>query len=173
MTLIVSMFSGNSKAHEITGDVLRTGERNIGEMEELFELRSHIEQGRYTDALVLLGEMEEMSKDDKINKIASLLEILLLHLIKQPAEKRSTRSWEASIHNAVRQIARTDKRRRVGGHYLSEQELFGAIEDGWDSALTSASLEAFEGTLSESELAQKVNEEQIKKDALQLISEAQ
>jgi hypothetical protein len=110
-------------------------------MEELFELRSHIEQGRYTDALVLLGEMEEMSKDDKINKISSLFEILLLHLIKQHAEKRSTRSWEASIHNAVRQIARTNKRRRIGGHYLSEQELFGAIEDGWDSALTSVSLE--------------------------------
>ena len=142
-------------------------------MEELFELRSHIEQGRYTDALVLLGEMEEMSKDDKINKISSLLEILLLHLIKQHAEKRSTRSWEASIHNAVRQIVRTNKRRRVGGRYLSEQELFGAIEDGWDSALTSASLEAFEGTLSESELSEKVNEEQIKKEALQLISEAQ
>jgi hypothetical protein len=47
--------------------------------------------------------------------------------------------------------------------------LFGAIEDGWDSALTSVSLEALEGTLSESELSEKVNEEQIKKEALQLI----
>jgi len=61
-------------------------------MEELYELRSYIEQGRYADALVLLGEMEEMSRDDKINKVGSFLEILLLHLIKRHAEKRTTRS---------------------------------------------------------------------------------
>lgn len=52
-------------------------------MEELLELRSYIEQGRYADALVLIGEMEEMSRDEKINKIESFLQILLLHLIKQ------------------------------------------------------------------------------------------
>ena len=34
-------------------------------MEELFELRTHIEKGRYAEALVLLGEMEEMSREDK------------------------------------------------------------------------------------------------------------
>ena len=42
-------------------------------MEELFELRTHIEKGRYAEALVLLGEMEEMSREDKINKIESFL----------------------------------------------------------------------------------------------------
>jgi hypothetical protein len=50
-------------------------------MEELFELRRYLEQHRYTEALILLGEMEEMSKDDKINKIRSFIIILLLHLI--------------------------------------------------------------------------------------------
>ncbi len=42
-------------------------------MEELFELKNHIEQGRYEDALALTGEMEEMSRDDKINKIESYM----------------------------------------------------------------------------------------------------
>jgi hypothetical protein len=42
-------------------------------MEELLELRAHIEQGRYAEALAWLGEMEEMSRDDKINKIESFL----------------------------------------------------------------------------------------------------
>jgi pentatricopeptide repeat protein len=37
-------------------------------MEELLELRAHIEQGRYAKALSLIGEMEEMSRDDKIQK---------------------------------------------------------------------------------------------------------
>lgn len=66
-------------------------------MNELLELRAHIEQGRYAEALALIGEMEEMSRDDKINKIEGFLHILLVHLIKQYAEQRSTRSWEVSI----------------------------------------------------------------------------
>lgn len=61
-------------------------------MEELMELITCIEQQRYAEALVLIGEMEEMSKEDKINKIYSYIEILLLHLIKKFAEHRVTRS---------------------------------------------------------------------------------
>jgi hypothetical protein len=67
-------------------------------MEELLELRSYIEQQRYPEALNLIAELEEMSREDKINKIRSFAVILLLHLIKQEAEKRTTRSWDVSIH---------------------------------------------------------------------------
>jgi pentatricopeptide repeat protein len=35
-------------------------------MEELWELRRHIQAGDYEAALALLDEMEEMSRDDKI-----------------------------------------------------------------------------------------------------------
>ena len=62
-------------------------------MEELHELRTYIEQGHYDDALNLIGEMEEMSKDDKINRRLSYFLILQMHLIKQQAENRTTRSW--------------------------------------------------------------------------------
>ena len=37
-------------------------------MEELFELRGYIEKKDYSNALLLLSEMEEMSLDDKTNK---------------------------------------------------------------------------------------------------------
>ncbi len=97
-------------------------------MEELFELRTYIEQGRYQNALTLLGEMEEMSKDDKINKITSYLEILLLHLIKQHVEKRTTKSWNASIRNSLIHIGRTNKRRKAGGCYLSQNEIIEAMK---------------------------------------------
>lgn len=40
-------------------------------MEELFELRTAIEEHRYSDALRLIDEMEEMSRDEKINKVDS------------------------------------------------------------------------------------------------------
>ncbi|MDM8541724.1 DUF29 family protein [Desulfococcaceae bacterium HSG9] len=138
-------------------------------MEELFELRTHIEKGRYADALVLLGEMEEMSREDKINKIESFLDVLLIHLIKQQAEKRTTRSWNASVHNASRQIEKTNKRRKAGGYYLSENELKASIEESYQASLKYASVEAFGGAFDEAELARMVDESQIKAQAWEMI----
>ena len=71
-------------------------------MEELFTLKELLLSGNVTDALVLVEELTEMSKDDKLNKIFSFGKILLLHLIKQAAEKRKTRLWDLSIANAVK-----------------------------------------------------------------------
>ncbi len=141
-------------------------------MEELYELRSYIEQGRYPEALVLLGEMDEMSYSDKVNKIGSFLEILLLHLIKQHAEQRSTRSWDVSIHNAVREIIRTNKRRKSGGYYLTQEELQEAMQEVYENALGIASLEAFEGRYDPTELGKLVNEYQVTTEALKLILDA-
>lgn len=141
-------------------------------MEELFELRSCIEDGRYADALVVLGEMEDMSRDDKINKIGSYLEILLLHLIKKHAEKRTTKSWEASIFNSVYQINKVNKRRKSGGYYLTPREIEEAVQENYPVALKHASLEAFEGMMDDAELAEQVDETTISKEALKLILES-
>ncbi|OQY57471.1 MAG: hypothetical protein B6245_16875 [Desulfobacteraceae bacterium 4572_88] len=142
-------------------------------MEELFELRTCLEQGNYAEAMILLGEMEEMSKDDKIHKIRSFIIVLLLHLIKKDAQKQTTRSWEISIRNAVREISHINKRRKAGGYYLREEELRETAEEAYEAALDSASLEAFGGSYSESELAEMVDEEKIMETALQLILEGQ
>jgi pentatricopeptide repeat protein len=37
------------------------------ELYELHELRNYLEAGKYKEALTLLDDMEEMSRDDKIN----------------------------------------------------------------------------------------------------------
>lgn len=142
-------------------------------MEELFELREYIQQGRYDSALLLIGEMEEMSQDDKINKIGSFVTILLLHLIKQQAEGRSTRSWEISIRNAAREIIFTNKRRKAGGYYMRADELREIIDERYVIALSHASLEAFEGIYSPEELDKRVDESAIKEEALGLILQAQ
>ncbi|QTA92508.1 DUF29 [Desulfonema magnum] len=142
-------------------------------MEELFELRTCLEQGRYNDAMALIGEMENMSKDDKISKVESFTIVLLVHLIKKEAEKRTTRSRELSIRNALREISRVNKRRKSGGYYLKEEELRETVHEAYEDALDNAALEAFEGRYSESELAEIVDEEKIRKEALQLILERQ
>jgi hypothetical protein len=82
--------------------------------------------------------MTEMSKDDKLNKIFSFSIILILHLIKQQAEKRTTRSWEVSIRNSVRQIQRSNKRRKAKGNYLTSEEVQETLIDAYQSALDGA-----------------------------------
>lgn len=140
-------------------------------MEELLELKNLLISGNIADALLLVEEMTEMSKDDKLNKIISFGIILLLHLIKQQAEKRTTRSWEISIRNSVRQIQRTNKRRKANGNYLTATELQETLEDAYQSALDQASLEAFEGRYEADEIATMIDRNTIINQALTLILE--
>ncbi|MFM6036273.1 MAG: DUF29 family protein, partial [Sphaerospermopsis kisseleviana] len=106
---------------------------------------------------------------DKINKIDSYGVILLIHLIKQKAEKRSTRSWEISIENAIREINKINKRRKSGGYYLNQTELMEILQQGYQVALKRAALEAFGGCYETEELAAMVQESEILTDALELI----
>ena len=140
-------------------------------MEELLDLKNLLIQGNIPDALALVEEMTEMSKDDKINKISSYAKILLLHLIKQQAEKRTTRSWELSIENAIDEIQKTNRRRRSKGTYLSSEELKEALQDAYRIALSKAATEAFEGRYSREELAEMISYDRLMADGLSLILE--
>ena len=138
-------------------------------MEELLMLRQYIEEQNYEKALELIGDMEEMSKEDKLNKIYSYAVILLLHLIKQKAEQRSTRSWDFSIYNATKEIRRVNKRRKSGGYYANEEELKEILADAFDTAIKKAALEAFEGQYREDELVLKIEPDEIKTEAFKMI----
>ena len=138
-------------------------------MEELLLLRELIEQREYDQALQVVNELEEMSREDKLGKIYSYAIILLIHLIKQDAEKRITRSWEFSIYNSSKEIKRVNKRKKSGGVYASEEELQEILTDAFDTALKKAALEAFEGIYTDNELKEKIEEDKIKLKALSLI----
>ena len=139
-------------------------------MEELMELRSLVQQGDLRSALTLIDELEEMSKDDKINKIYSYAIILLLHLIKQSAEKRSTSSWEVSIRNAVISVQRSNKRRKAGSNYLSDRELNDILADAYDRALDNARLEAFGGAYDAIALGKMVDRAEVLEHAMQMLN---
>ncbi len=79
-------------------------------MEEFLELRQSIKSGNYTKALEIVDEIDAISKEDKLDKIYSYTIILLWHLIKQKAEKRTTKFWEVSIKNSIERINQTNKR---------------------------------------------------------------
>lgn len=70
--------------------------------QELSELRNSILEGRYADALVIVDELEGMSKQAILRNIQSSLNILLIHLIKKKIEQRLTGSWVNSIRNSIK-----------------------------------------------------------------------
>jgi hypothetical protein len=139
-------------------------------MEELLELKGFLLSGNISDALLLVEEMTEMSKDDKLNKIYSFAKILLMHLIKQRAEDRTTRSWDLSIKNSVREIQRTNQRRKAKGNYCEPLELRETIADAYDIALDFAAVEAFEGRYEAEKLGAMVDRDRVIQEAIALIS---
>jgi hypothetical protein len=141
-------------------------------MEELWELRQALEAGDMRAALAIVDEMEEMSRDDKIQKIASYMRILLVHKIKQAVEGRSTKSGDVSIRYALRQIAAVNKRRKAGGAYLNEDDLSTLLAETYDSALDWASLEAHEGIYSAAELTAMHDRERLLAETFAMIQAA-
>ncbi|MFB2839609.1 DUF29 family protein [Floridanema evergladense] len=139
-------------------------------MEELLELKQLLLKGDITGSLAIVEELEEMSKKDIIKTIRSYAIILLLHLIKQQAEKRTTRSWEVSIRNSIREIQRENKRRKAGGYYLTPEELNEILEEAFLNAIDEASLEVAEGLYETEELEKLVDKAEIIDRALTLIS---
>ena len=138
-------------------------------MNELQSLREKIEKQDYQGALEIVNELEEMSVEDKLNKIYSYMVILLIHLIKQEAEARTTSSWDRSIFNSVKYINRTNKRRKSDGYYANTETLREIIDEAYDHALKEASFEAFEGKLTTTELNKKVDSTIIKMKAIDLL----
>jgi hypothetical protein len=139
-------------------------------MEEILELKQLLLQGDIKGALVIAEEIAEMSKKDIINNIYSFAVVLLLHLIKQKVENRTTRSWDTSIRNSVRNINRLNKRLKSNGFYLNLEELEETLIEAYSSALDGAALEILEGIYEARQLKTMVKEDDIIASALALIT---
>ncbi|MEB3280881.1 MAG: DUF29 family protein [Lyngbya sp.] len=138
-------------------------------MEEILELKELLLKGDIKGSLTLIDELEEMGRKAILKTIRSYAVILLLHLIKQQAENRTTRSWDVSIRNSVREIQRENKRRKAGGYYLNQEELLETLEEAYLNAIDQASLEVEEGRYEPQELEQLVNREELLNQAMKLI----
>ncbi len=138
-------------------------------MEELLSLKDLLVKGDVQGALLIVEELTQMSRNDIINTIRSYAVILLLHLIKQQAENRTTRSWEVSIRNSVREIQRENKHCKAGGYYLTLEELLEILAEAYLNAIDEASFEVEEGRYEAQELEKLVNREEIINRALGLI----
>ncbi len=142
-------------------------------MEELFALKDLLLKGDIPGSLAIVEELEEMSKKDIINNIRSFAVILLLHLIKQQVENRSTGSWEVSIRNSVLEIQELNQRPKSKGFYLDLEDLRLTLEKAYRQAINKASLEIDGERYEVRELEQMVDREEILDRALALILQSE
>jgi RNase P/RNase MRP subunit POP5 len=139
-------------------------------VQELIDLRNCILEGRDKDALAIVDELEGMSKQAILRNIESFLLILLIHLIKNQVEQRLTNSWAASIANSIRGIKKLNLKDNKTSYYINASEWEPFLEDELEAAIREASKEVLEGKLSRAQLNQRVDREQIRTIAIQLLS---
>ena len=138
-------------------------------MEELLEMRQMLQAGRYPEALALATEIEDMGRKGLTHNIGSYLQVLLVHLIKQQAEQRTTNSWDVSIRNAAFEINDLNARPSERGVYMTDEEIRSLLAHVWPNAVRRASLEVDGGRHSERELAQLLDFTLIQERALRLL----
>lgn len=139
-------------------------------MEELLELKARLLKGDLKGSLAIVEDLEEMGRKGIIKTIRSYAVILLLHLIKQQAESRTTRSGEVSIRNSVREIQRENQRRKAGGYYLTSTELREVLAEAYLNVIDEASLEVQEGRYEPEELENLINRNKLLDRAFSLIA---
>lgn len=97
------------------------------------------------------------------------MQVLLIHLIKQNAGQRSTRSWDNSIKYSLYQIQRVNKRRKIVGDYIKSDELFDNLAETFVLSLDQAAEETFEGIYTSEQLSSKIDKNKILAEAMKMI----
>ena len=130
--------------------------------QELIDLRKSILEGRYVDALVIVDELEGMSKQAILRNIKSYLRILLIHLIKNQVEQRLTSSWANSIRVSIREIKELNLKDNKTSYYIKEDEWEKLLEEEIiEDAIALASEEVLNGSYSQFQLSDLVDRNQI------------
>jgi Domain of unknown function DUF29 len=130
--------------------------------QELVDLKNSILEGRYTDALMIVDELEGMSKQANLRQIKSFLRVLLIHLIKNQIEQRLTNSWAASIRNAIREIKAINLKDNKTSYYINQDEWQILLEEEIiEDAIADASEEVLNGKYTRSQLSAILDKNQI------------
>lgn len=137
--------------------------------QELIELRSSILEGRYTDALVLIDELEGMSKKAILRSIKAFLIRMLIHLIKNQVEQRLTNSWAASIRDSVLEIQDLNLKENQTSYYLKPEEWRSLLDAAIEAAIRTASVEVLNGVYSPFQLLELVDQPQVLARAMKLL----
>lgn len=137
--------------------------------QELLDLRLSIVEGRYEDALAIVDELEEMSKQSILRNIESFLIRLMVHLIKNQIEKRLTNSWAASISDSILRIQKLNLKANKASYYVNENEWLLLLEESTEAAIAPASVEVLNGRSNPDQLSKQVDRESVISTAQRLL----
>ena len=107
--------------------------------QELTDIRTCILEGRYDEALMLVDELEGMSKKAILQNIESFLVRMLVHLIKNVVEKRMNNSWYASIGDSLLKIQGLNLKENKNYYYIKQDEWGDYLEMAFADAIAIAS----------------------------------
>ncbi len=129
--------------------------------QELLDLRLSILEGRYEDALELVDELEEMSKQAILRNIESFLIRLMVHLIKNQVEQRLTNSWVASISDSILRIQKLNLKANKTSHHVNVDGWLPLLEEAVEAAIAPASVEVFGGQFNAIQLSKQVERKSV------------
>lgn len=139
--------------------------------QELIDLRTSILEGRYTDALAIVDELDGMSKQAILRQIQSYLNVLLIHLIKNQVEQRLTGSWVNSIRNAIREIKKANIKDNKTSYYINADEWENFLEEEViEDAIAEAAEEVLNGVYTQFKLAEMMDRNLIIQTAVRLLN---
>jgi len=139
--------------------------------QELIALRNSILEGRYTDALAIVDELDGMSKQAILRQIQSFLNVLLIHLIKNQVEQRLTGSWVNSIRNAIREIKKANIKDNKTSYYINCEEWDNLLEEEViEDAIAEAAEEVLNGVYTQFQLAEMIDRNVIIQTAVRLLN---
>ncbi|MBO1347145.1 MAG: DUF29 family protein [Hormoscilla sp. GUM202] len=133
--------------------------------QELTDIRTCILEGRYNEALMLVDELEGMSKKAILQNIESSIVRMLIHLIKNQVEQRLTTSWAASIRDSILKIRGLNIKENQTSYYIKQDEWDEFLEESLSDAIFTASDEVANGAYNPRQLQKLVDKTQIVKTA--------
>ncbi|MBO1349147.1 MAG: DUF29 family protein [Hormoscilla sp. GUM202] len=138
--------------------------------QELIDLRTSILEERYADALLIVDELEGMSKQAILRNIESFLRRMMIHLIKNQVEQRLTNSWAASIEGSLLEIKKLNLKDNKKSHYIKPDEWEQMLSEEIEAAIRPASMEVMNGKLTRSQILERIDIEQLISVANQLLA---
>jgi len=138
--------------------------------QELTDLRNSIIKGRYDEALLIVDELEGMSRQGILRQIKSFLVRMLIHLIKNQIEQRLTNSWVASISDSVVQIKYLNLQDNKTSYYVKLDEWELMLEEAISAAIRPASVEILNGRLKPSQVTNMIDKPLLIQTGKQLLS---
>jgi hypothetical protein len=138
--------------------------------QELIDLRASILEGRYEDALVIVDELEGMSKKAILRAIKSFVVRMLIHLIKNQVEQRLTNSWAASIRDSLLEIQDLNLKENKTSYYIKSDEWQPLLDSVLEAAIRTASVEVQGGAYTPFQLSEIVDRTQVMDTAQNLLA---